>query len=56
MFKKVKWKNFITYAKITVWLSILGQCLLPGYLMFKVMAEDIGQSLMWAMLAGSVEM
>lgn len=56
MLSKIQWKNFITYAKITVWLSIIGQCLLPGYLMFKVMGEDIGKSLLWAMLSGSVEM
>ena len=55
LFSKIQWKNFMTYAKIAVWLSIIGQCLLPGYLMFKVMGEGLGQSLLWAMLSGGVE-
>ena len=56
LFKKVEWKNFKTYAKIVVWLSILGQCLLPGYLMFKVLGEGAVDALLWASLAGIVEM
>ena len=56
LFSKIEWKNFLTYAKIAVWLSIIGQCLFPGYLMFKVVGDGLGQSVLWAMLAGFIEM
>lgn len=56
-FKKIEWKNIMTYVRITVWCSIVGQIVLCGYLMSKILDRDDGDdNTLWGLAAGIVQM
>jgi len=47
----------MTYTRITVWVSIVGQIVLAGYLMSKILDRDDGfDNTLWGLAAGIIQM